>query len=315
MRGASGGFSVVRMGSFVVGVTLVALLSAVAAQDAKEKADVDPKPAADGKLVPLTKSGAVALDPKGKKLLLKTKVVLKEGVLEMLVCKKQTKEHEAILSLDAPAFVVHSGLLALGLEPGAPVQFNPEYKAPSGARVDVFLTWIDEKGKANRVPAQDWIRNQVRRFYVVKMERLPADVKLPKEGKENEIRFDSKHQELSWYGPMTIAQRDRLQALSMDKEFKKAIETFYEKSQSKKMDAHWVFAGSGFFTDEDGQKHYQAEGGDVICVANFPTALLDVDTQSSSTGEENLLYEAWTEKIPPLGTEVTVELVPVPAKK
>lgn len=315
MQGASGGFSGLRAGGLVGAVMLVACMSMATAQDAKEKGEGEPKVAADGKLVPLTKTGAVVLDPKGKKVLLKTKVVLREGVLEMLVCKKQTKEHEAILSIDAPAFVIHSGLLALGLEPGSPVQFNPEYKAPSGARVDIFLTWTDEKGKPNRVPAQDWIRNQVRRFYVVKMERLPADVKLPKEGKENEIRYDSKHKELSWYGPMTVAQRDRLQALSADKEFKKAIETFYEKSQSKKMAAHWVFAGSGFFTDEDGQKHYQAEGGDVICVANFPTAMLDVDTQSSSTGEENLLYEAWTEKIPPLGTEVTVELVPAPAKK
>lgn len=293
----------------------VALAQGVARPDEEpKKADTvtaDPaRPAGEGKPVPLTKNGAVVLDAKGKKLLLKTKVVLREGVLEMLVCRKQTKEHEAILSIDAPAFVIHSGLLALGLEPGTPVQFTPEYKAPSGPRVDVFVNWTDEKGKANRIPAQEWIRNQIRRYYVVKMERLPADLKLPKEGKENEIRYDSKHKELNWYGPMTAAQRDRLLPLSADKDYKKAIETFFEKSQSKKMEAHWVFAGSGFYTDEDGMKHYQAEGGDVICVANFPSAMLDVDAESSATGEENLLYEVWTERVPPLGTEVTVELVP-----
>src|SRR5262249_4673517 len=97
MRGTSGGFSGLRAGGLVVGVMLVAWMSREAAQDAKEKGEGEPKVAADGKLVPLVKTGAVVLDPKAKKVLLKTKVVLREGVLEMLVCKKQTKEHEAIL--------------------------------------------------------------------------------------------------------------------------------------------------------------------------------------------------------------------------
>lgn len=273
-----------------------------------DTAKADPAKA-DGKPVPLTKDGTILLDPKGKKLLLKTKVVLRDGVLEMLVCRKQTKEHEAILSINAPAFVIHSGLLALGAEPGSPVQFSPDFQPPKGQKIDIFLAWTDEKGKQNRVAAQEWIRNQIRRYYVVKMDALPADAKLPKEG---ELRYDEKHKELTWYGPMTAAQRDRMQTFSKDPAFRKAIASFYERSQPKKMAAHWVFAGSGFFMDEDGKKHYLAEGGDVICVANFPSAMLDVDEQSSSSGEENLLYEAWTEKIPPLGTEVTVELIPQP---
>ena len=39
----------------------------------------------------------------------------------------------------------------------------------------------------------------------------------------------------------------------------------------KPMEYPWVFAGSGFWTDEStGEKSYLAESGDFICVSNFP---------------------------------------------
>ena len=83
--------------------------------------------------------------------------------------------------------------------------------------------------------------------------------------------------------------------------------------------SHWVFAGSGFTVDEQtGKQTYNAEHGDVICVANFPTSMIDVAVESSSSGEASVLFEPWTERVPPIGTEVTVELVPVfekPKKK
>lgn len=303
-------------GLWVAGAAAASVASAddpatkASAADAGDTSE-NPKPAAEP--VPLTKNKNVLLDAAGKKLLLKTKVVLRDGVLEMLVCRKQTKEHEAILSIDAPAFVIHSGLLALGAETGAPVQFTPEFKSPTGQRIDVFVKWIDEKGKPQRVAAQEWIRHQVRRYYTAPMEKLPADLKLPK---SDDLRYDEKHKELSWYGPMTAAQRDSLLKLSKDEGYRKAIQSFHDRSQSRPMKAHWVFAGSGFFVDQQtGQKHYQAEGGDLICVANFPSAMLDVDMQSSASGEDNLLFEAWTERIPPIDTEVTVELIPAPKEK
>ncbi len=270
------------------------------------------KPAAgqdSGKLVPLNKDETVLLDAKGKRLLLKTKVVFRDGVLEMLVCRKQTKEHESVLALDAQAFVVHTGLLALGAEVGAPVQLSPEFKPPTGTAVDIFLQWTDEKGKLHRVPAQDWVRHAIRRFYAEKMAKLPADLTIPK---KSELRFDAKNQELTWYGPMTAEQRDQLVALSRDETYRKAIKSIHDRTQPRRMEARWVFAGSGFFVDgETGKRHYQAEGGDLICVANFPSAMIDVDVESTSSGEDNLLFEAWTERIPPLDTPVTVELIPV----
>lgn len=78
----------------------------------------------------------------------------------------------------------------------------------------------------------------------------------------------------------------------------------------KAMDAAWVFGGSGFWLDEaTGQRHYQAEGGDLICVANFTTAMLDLAIPSSQSNAE-LSFQAFTERIPPRETPVTILLTP-----
>lgn len=81
--------------------------------------------------------------------------------------------------------------------------------------------------------------------------------------------------------------------------------------QTKKpMQRDWVFAGSGSWTDErTGRKYYQAESGDFICVSNFSTAMLDLPIKSSQQNEA-LMFEAFTERIPPLGTPVTIVLKP-----
>jgi len=262
-----------------------------------------------GKLVPLNKSGTVLLDAKGKRVLLKSKVVLREGLLEMLLCLKQTKEHESILAVDAKAYVIHTGLVALGAKTGKPVEFTPEFKPPSGQKIDIFVAWTDKKGKQHREPAQSWIRHVTRRFYGEPLDRLPKGVTIPE---ESDLRYDERNRELSWYGQMSAKQRDELLKLSDDEQYRKAIQSFYKRGRSRQMQADWVFVGSGFYVDEStGEKYYQAEGGDVICVANFSTAMIDVAIKSTASGESNLLFEPYTERVPPLDTDVTVELVPV----
>ena len=49
---------------------------------------------------------------------------------------------------------------------------------------------------------------------------------------------------------------------------------------------------------------------ELICLANFSESMLDVSIPSSAQNA-TLLYESYTERIPPLGTAVTIELVPV----
>ena len=78
----------------------------------------------------------------------------------------------------------------------------------------------------------------------------------------------------------------------------------------KAMEYPWVFAGSGFWQDEaTGEKRYLAESGDFICISNFPTAMLDLPVASSQANDE-LVYQAFTEHIPPLGTRVRLVLTP-----
>lgn len=83
----------------------------------------------------------------------------------------------------------------------------------------------------------------------------------------------------------------------------------------KDLQPDWVFVGSAIVvaSHDPGQVLYLANDGDVICVANFEAAVLDVPILSSASGEVD--YEAHTERIPPLETPVLVILEPVPAKK
>lgn len=257
-------------------------------------------------LVSLNKQKSVLLDVEGKRLLLRTKVCLREGVLEMLCCKKQTKEHESILSIDSSAQAIHAGLLAIGAKVGTPVKFTPKYQPPQGQKLNIYLQWKDKKGKLHREPAQDWVRTVTNRYFTSKLEKLPESVVIDK---KNELRYDEKYQELIWFGPMSKKIRDGFLSKSKNKQFRAAINKFYDESQLHVMKANWVFAGSGFSVDElTGKKYYHAESGDLICVANFPTAIIDINIASSSQGEGNLMYEAYKEKIPPRETPVTIEI-------
>jgi hypothetical protein len=296
-------------------IVLIACVAVSASGGALADDQKDSKPTAKSQAsekpkepVPLNKQGTVLLDLPGNRLLLKTKVCLREGVLEMLCCLKQTKEHESILSIDSEAYVIHTGLLALKAKPGSPVRFEPEYAPPTGTRIHIFCQWTDEKGQAHREPAEKWVRNSSKRFFVEHFDHKPEGLKLPE---ESDLKWDDKHKELYWYGHMSEKKRDEYVALSKDGKYRAAIKKFFELTQPRQMDAPWVFAGSGFYVDESTKtKSYLAEGGDLICVANFPSAMIDVAAKSSAQGETNLAWEAWTERIPPPGTEVLLELIP-----
>ncbi len=84
----------------------------------------------------------------------------------------------------------------------------------------------------------------------------------------------------------------------------------------KDLDTDWVFAGSQLVDNplDPGKKIYLANDGDVICVSNFDTALLDLPIKSPKDNAD-LVYVANTERIPPLETKVVVVLEPLPAPK
>lgn len=80
----------------------------------------------------------------------------------------------------------------------------------------------------------------------------------------------------------------------------------------KSMTAEWVFAGSGFWQDpSDKREYYQADSGDMICVSNFSSAMLDIAI-SSSADADSLRFVPFERKIPARKTPVRLVLVPVP---
>lgn len=229
---------------------------------AREESRTDPKPA-DDDLQPDQRAprpsipepaGARRLDPnypvwvdmKEKAVIVDGLVCLRKGMLEMFACLRNTKEHEAIVAADTKAYLVHTGLLAVGAQTGSPARFQPEYRPPSGTEIDITLHWKDKQGKEQSARAQDWV---------------------------------------------------------MDLKTKKV------------MAYPFVFGGSSFWTDpESKKKFYQAEGGDFVCVSNFGTAMLDIPVKSSQSNEE-LEFEAFTEKIPPIGTPIRMVFKPKADKK
>ena len=180
-------------------------------------------------------------------MLLQAYVCLRQGQLEQFLTRQRTKEHEAILAVDADASTIHAALMAAGAEPGKPVQFRPTYQPASGSVIKIDLVY-QEKGKTITVPARHWIR-------------------------------DSK--------------------------------------TKKDLDQDWVFGGSFLIRDpldETKKPYYAANDGDVICVSNFETAMLDLPIESSKDNGD-LSFEANTNRIPPLETPVLVVLEPVAKKK
>jgi hypothetical protein len=79
------------------------------------------------------------------------------------------------------------------------------------------------------------------------------------------------------------------------------------------LNSDWVFAGSQLAENQQDRTRpgfYLANEGDVICVSNFETALLDLPFKSSKDDRDRS-FVAWTERIPPEDTPVTVILEPI----
>lgn len=226
------------------------------AKPAEEKESAKP---AIRKLMP---NMPVWIDTKRKMVIMDGEVCLRKGSLEMFACLRGTKEHESVVAVATDAYVVHAGLLAIGAEQGKPVEFDPEYQAPSGQKIEVLVQWKDAEGKVHTRKAQDWVR---------------------------------------------------------------------DARNKKVMDYDWVFPGSYFWKDVSieavqkakeegidpdtlpGKMVYAAEGGELICVSNFKSSMMDLPVPSTDANND-LWFEAFTENIPAEGTKVRLFLIPQKGK-
>lgn len=109
-------------------------------------------------------------------------VCLTEGLLELIACAKDTKEHESIIALDAKAAHVHAALLLLGTRPGNParrmfIEGEEEGQGrwidypPRGEKIDVFLVVKDEEGKAVERPINDFLIKEEDHYDVLEEEK------------------------------------------------------------------------------------------------------------------------------------------------
>ncbi len=126
------------------------------APEAKRKAPTAPAPEAKRKEV----GKNVFLEVQGDKrrVVIKSTVCLRQGHLEGLLTRKQTKEHEYILSADVDARLVHATLVAAGAKPGNPVKFQPKYAPAAGTVIKITLQY-QKDGKLVTIPAQQWIQD------------------------------------------------------------------------------------------------------------------------------------------------------------
>ena len=198
-----------------------------------------PRPDRHPDLIRLSPADDVWIDRQRGEVVVGGGIALDRGVIEVFACPRGSKEHEAVVATDAPARLVHAALLAIGLEPGSPVSYDPDYVPARGPVVRVRVRWRDATGVAHDRPAQELIR---------------------------------------------------------------------DTRTGRPLDADWVFAGSVFWRDPaDGREYYQGDGGDLICVSNFPTATLDLPIESSQANDA-LLFEVFAERVPPRGTPVELVL-------
>ncbi len=206
-------------------------------------------------------------------------ICLREGLLEFFACVRGSKEHESIIAMNLKPFLLHAGLLIVGAEPGRPAQFSPEFVPPQGPKIDIQVLWRDEQGAIRQCRAQELVLENDEMFF------------------NNENREDG--------GEETTADSTAAGVLPDAAVLNKPQE----------MSVPFVFTGSFFreFEDENGQMRqvYMADAtGELFGVSNFPASILDVPMRSSDSNDE-LLFAPYTERIPPIGTPVTLILTPL----
>jgi hypothetical protein len=95
-------------------------------------------------------------DPKELRVILRARVVFREGPLEHLMCVKGTKEHEAIVSTDASPRAIHTALLLTGAKEGHPVRFAPKFEPPAGSPIAIEVQWRQD-GRLRKADARRWV--------------------------------------------------------------------------------------------------------------------------------------------------------------
>jgi len=203
-------------------------------------------------------------------------VCMEKGLLEVVACTPDTKEHESLVTVKAAPMHIHTGLVMLGAECGNPFM-RKEIEDADGRRmvevpakgdlVKVSLVYEDAEGKAVERSVSDFIRH-------ARKENADGEVDARAEpGKEAD-----------------------------------------PKAEERLTDS-FVFAGSIIYEPDSGKPQYLAdESGDVITISTFGDDMLCLPFELSSANEA-LEWEVDPTHLPKVGTKLTLRLRPVKAGK
>ena len=111
------------------------------------------------KLRRLDKTAPIWVSSDRERVVLGGVVCLREGPLEFFACRRGSKEHESVVSLDVAPHLIHAALLAIGAKQGKPAKFDPEFVPPTGEEIEIELRWRDaESGTVRKIRAQETVR-------------------------------------------------------------------------------------------------------------------------------------------------------------
>lgn len=216
---------------------------------------------------------------------------------------------------------------------------RPTYQSPSEEKkAEVQTIEIPSSWRRLSKEHEIWIDNQAKEVIVageVCLNQGPLEMFICPQGtKEHESVISANALSNEVHGALIFLGADPGKACSWDPDYRPAYgptieiklmwqdpSTKQTKTQSarewirnvktqKPLAQAWVFGGSEFWKDPDTkQEVYYGDSGEMVCLSNFSTATIDLNVESSDSNA-GLLFEAFTENIPPLGTKVYAIIKP-----
>lgn len=110
----------------------------------------------------------ITIDDKNKRVDVAAKVALNDGLLELIACIRDTKEHESLVIIEAAPVHIHASLLLIGATNGHPARVKPAneertqwlHLPPSGDPIKVSLVYPDPEDEKKTIerPISDFLK-------------------------------------------------------------------------------------------------------------------------------------------------------------
>ncbi|HKK18407.1 MAG TPA: YdjY domain-containing protein [Opitutales bacterium] len=138
------------------------ILAAIAAPLAAEETKIKAAEPSDN----IIKLPGIEIHPEKRIVDVDAQVTLTDGLLELIACTEGTKEHEAVIRINALPMHMHTALLLIGARNGTPAMRKPineeqtrwMHVRPSGDPIKVSLVVTNEEGEEVERPINDFIR-------------------------------------------------------------------------------------------------------------------------------------------------------------